>query len=395
MEQQNSSSNPPETDKMEKPKNSDDQKEEYSTSKKNTQNESISDLENSSEEYVSSSEESKELTSESSKLDTEIVSVGETPAREQAEERSDSESIEETPTNINFGDLRDKIGEIESEVRNWRSKREELNNQVIDKAKTRNDLNTKVKELITTANEAKAERDKANTEINKLKEEKNEYQKEIERLVAIVEKTDGEQEKPQKNIPQNVTNKKIKKLQQDIKTLEWKLQTTGNITIQEERDVVDRIATYEQELEELQQYQELSKERQEAGYKLRISRQKLRKTIQTMNKLARDSRASHTTMIEGYHEANKIRKEADTIHADIQKIKEKADAVHAEYVNKIKEKRKLSDKVKKFRKKERDKQAAINREQIQERTDEAVQKTKDGKKITFDDFKNLINKGLI
>ncbi|OLS24877.1 MAG: hypothetical protein HeimC3_17520 [Candidatus Heimdallarchaeota archaeon LC_3] len=371
MEQQNPSSNPPETDKKENSKNLNKQREGNSAPENSALNGSISVLENSSEE-----------------------SSDELPANIQEQETSDSETTEE-PIKLNIGDLRYKIDEMESEVRSWRSKREELNNQVIEKAKSRNDLNTKVKELITTANEAKVERDKANAEINKLKEEKNEFHKEIERLVAIVEKTEREQNKPQKNIPLNVANKKIKKLQQDMQTLEWKLQTTGNITIQEERDVVERIGAFEQELEDLLKYQESSKERQEAGYKLRVNRQKLRKTIQSMNKLARDSRAFHTTMIQGYHEANKIRKEADAIHADIQKIKERADAIHAEYVNKIKEKRKLSDKVKKFRKKERDIQSAINREQIQEKTAEAVQKTKEGKKISFDDFKNLINKGLI
>jgi len=78
----------------------------------------------------------------------------------------------------------------------------------------------------------------------------------------------------------------------------------------------------------MQEFQELSKEIRDARFNLSKNRQKLRKTIQAMNKLARESRTFHTTMIDGYHEANKIRKEADNIHADIQKIKKSADKVN-------------------------------------------------------------------
>ncbi|MHA2339588.1 MAG: coiled-coil protein [Candidatus Hodarchaeales archaeon] len=380
MEQQDSSSNPQEKEKTDNSNILDEQKEGSKDLKQNENDENVSIIETSSEEKAGISENKEE--------EAEPVSDQDSVKNEPAQV---TKSAEEEVVTFDLNDLRSQIGEIESEVRNWRSKREDLNGQVIDKAKTRNELNTKVRELIKNANEEKEKRDKANKEINSLKEEKNKLQSEIEESVKILEKSDGEKDK----VPQRVSNRSIKDLEQEIKNLEWKLQTTGNITLQEERDVVERIGILEEKLINLQEFKELSNEIQDARFKVRKNRQALRKTIQSMNKLARESRAHHTTMIEGYHEANKIRKEADTIHAEIQKIKKSADTVHAEYVNKIKEKRKLSDKVKKIRRIERDEQAAITKEQIKVSTDEAVQKTKDGKKITFEDFKNLINRGLI
>jgi uncharacterized coiled-coil DUF342 family protein len=100
-------------------------------------------------------------------------------------------------------------------------------------------------------------------------------------------------------------------------------------------------------------------------------------------------------MIEGYHQANSLRKEADNTHAEIQRIKQEADTVHQEYVNKIKEKRKLSDALRKIQRRERDQQAAVAKEKLKEKTEKADKLAKEGKKISFEDFKALINRGLI
>ena len=297
---------------------------------------------------------------------------------------------EEEPQ-INLSDLRVKIGAIESDVRVWRSRRETLNSQVIDKAKSRNELNAKVRELINTANEEKNSRDAANKEIATLKEEKQQLQQEIEQLQKNLEKADAEIGKASPP----TTKFSMKDIERQIKDLEWKLQTTSNLTREEEKELVDRISTLEEQQVNLQEYKELSKEKREILEHLRTNRQKLRKSITQMNKRVRESRAHHTKMIEAFNEATVIRKQADSIHAEIQKIKQDADAVHQEYVAKIKEKRKLSEKVRKVQRKEREVQEREEKEKMQQKTDIAVQKTKEGKKISFEDFKALINRGLI
>ena len=67
-----------------------------------------------------------------------------------------------------------------------------------------------------------------------------------------------------------------------------------------------------------------------------------------MNGFVKESRIHHKKMVEAFSKANTVRKEADTIHADIQKIKTQADLIHSEFVEKIKLKRALSNKIKKF-----------------------------------------------
>ena len=302
------------------------------------------------------------------------------------------DQIEEAIAGLSLSDLRNRIGEIESEVKQWRSKREELNNQVIEKAKTRNDLNTKVRELISVANDSRKLRDESNLEIGKLKDQKSRLLADTDKLQQIMEKTGAEIEKSP--VP-STSGRRSVDFDKQLKELEWKLQTTSNLTIDEERSLVERISKLEEQLATLQEFRELGKERRDAHIELRKKRQELRKTIQSMNKLARESRAHHNKMIEGYHEANGHRKQADGIHSDIQKVKKEADGVHHEYVAKIREKRKFSDALRKHQKLDRDEFVTKSKEKARVKTEEAIQKSKDGKKITFEDFKALINRGLI
>ncbi|MHA2364489.1 MAG: DUF7121 family protein [Candidatus Hodarchaeales archaeon] len=298
---------------------------------------------------------------------------------------------------FNLGKLKRQIYEIESEVRIWRSKREHLNAQVIDMAKIRNQKNLEVRELINKANEEKKLRNNANKEISDLKMKKSTLTKEIETYQKELEKKDVELEKKNTS-KEKIPSKQfinIKRLQKDIKELEWKLQTISNLPLDQEREIVDRIATLDEQMESLIEFREIGKEKRQILNGLRNGRKDLRKTISQMNKRVRESRQHHKTMIECFNKANIIRKEADSQHNSIQKIKKEADTIHNEYVEKIKTKKKLSSKISRHMKKQKAVQKAKEREVIKERTDVALQRTKDGKKISFDEFKALIDRGLI
>ena len=85
-------------------------------------------------------------------------------AKNKESKKKDTTQIDEVnPTDIRA--LRKRVNEIESEVQNWRDKREILNSKVIEKAKIRNDKNGEVRALIALANAEKKLRDEANEEI--------------------------------------------------------------------------------------------------------------------------------------------------------------------------------------------------------------------------------------
>lgn len=297
--------------------------------------------------------------------------------------------------------LKHRVNKIEEQVQVWRRNRENLNSQVIDKAKIRNERNAEVRTLIDKANKEKKKRDEANKEIQELKKVKQGFLMEIDGFQKKFEAL--EQKDKDKQINENLakTGKftdrfpNVKKIQNEIRELEWKLQTISNLPLDQERAIVDRIATLDKKMEGLLANQELNKGKMEALSAIRNNRRRLRNIINDMNKRVRESRNFHKTMLENYNKANSIRKEADIIHNDIQKIKSEADAIHNEYVSKIKAKRKLSAKLAKMHKQERAKQKEKEQIIIKEKTVDALQRTKEGKKISFDDFRSLIDHGLI
>ena len=310
---------------------------------------------------------------------------------------SDTVDKKVTLTKTEFLDISKQIDNIEDEVIEWRAKREELNSLVMEKSKVRNQKNAEVKEHIVKANEEKKKRDEINTKLNELKPQKLAVDQEIQKYRKILDETDKKLE----NVPEppNISNSKksfylLKKYEKEIKNLEWKLQTQ-TFSLEEERILVDRIADLDQKVEGLSEFKNLSKEKIKSFHNVRKLKNQMHKTIREMNGYVKESRMHHKKMVEAFSKANTVRKEADMIHADIQKIKTQADLIHSEFVEKIKLKRTLSNKIKKYSQKLQAEQKSRETEAIKEKTTNVLQKTKDGKKISFEDFKSLIDLGLI
>lgn len=314
--------------------------------------------------------------------------------------RKDSEySKTEPKTNQNdFKKISSKIDEIENEVLTWRTKREELNQRVIDKAKSRNAKNKEVKNFIKIANDEKKMRDEINKKITEIKPQKKMLDEKIQLNRKILD--EAEKKLENKSEPKSDVNNRrnsghlLNKYQKEIKNLEWKLQTQ-TLDIREERMVVERIADLDGKFEELSSFTNLNTEKRKAYTNLRKNRKEIRQLIKVINAFVKESRIHHRLMIESYNKANSIRKKADTIHFEIQKVKKEADAVHNLYVNKIKEKRALSDKISIYKKSTRKEKEFVKEITKKKQASEALERSKDGKKISFEDFKSLIDRGLI
>ena len=306
-------------------------------------------------------------------------------------ERSPKGEAAKEITEEEFRSITDQIRELERQIRIWRKKREELNSQVIEKTKIRNQKNEEVKELIKQANESKELRDEFNSKISELKAQKQVIDAQLKETEKVHEETESKLEPVE--IPKNM-NSQLKRYQRELKDLEWKLQTQS-LNIEDERRLVDRIADLDEKIEGLSEFKNLSHDRVKAYQNLRRLRNHMYKTIREMNGYVKESRTYHKAMVELFSRANIIRKEADSIHADIQKVKTQADLIHSEFVEKLKLKRSLSNKIKRYAQRIQEDQKTRETKALKEKSTNVLQKTKDGKKISFDDFKSLIDLGLI
>ncbi len=293
--------------------------------------------------------------------------------------------------------LNKRIAEIDAKSRDIRQKREELNSLVSELAKRRNDLNSEVIDLISYAKEQRNSRPTENEKISTLKKERDEIQAAInllkERLSDLNQQksqlTDSDSEKSSKR---RLSAHKLRKM---IHSLEWKLQTTSNLGLEEEKSCVEQIARLENQLKFEEEVESINREIGESFRKSKSMRAKLRSINHELRASSKNSRHHHREMVQAFKKADEIRKEADKSHQEFLIKKKEADATHQEYVELIQTIRELSTQISKIRHEHREKQQAAAKERMEEKAEDALGKFKSGGKLSFEEFRSLIDRGLI
>jgi uncharacterized coiled-coil DUF342 family protein len=286
---------------------------------------------------------------------------------------------------------------MEALARDIKQQREGFNRKVTSIANKRNLLNEQVKELIQTAKEEREKRDNCNETISKIKEKKLQLIKEVEGFEEQAKRLDqqlnGIQEK--KVQPKRRSEFSAKKIRNNIQELEWKIQTTSNLSIAEERDIVEKIARLEQKFREVHESDVVARDLKTILSRINVLKTRFRGLENELRSQARESRFHHKTMIQAFKNADILRKQADELHAQFLESKEQANAIHNEYLSYIREISHLRQDINKNKQKFRAQQDAQRREKIEEKTEDARKKFEEGRKLSFEEFRTLIDKGLI
>ncbi|MFX1516505.1 MAG: coiled-coil protein [Promethearchaeota archaeon] len=290
-----------------------------------------------------------------------------------------------------------KISNMEAMARDIKQKREGFNRKVTSIANKRNLLNEQVKELIKTAKEEREKRDNCNETIAKIKEKKLLLLKEVEGFEEQAKRLDqqlnGIQEK--KVQPKRRSDLSARKIRRSIQELEWKIQTTSNLSIAEERDIVEKIARLEQKFREVHETDVVARDLKTILSRINVLKARFRGLENELRSQARESRFHHKTMIQAFKNADILRKQADELHAQFLESKEQANSIHNDYLNYIREISHLRQEINKNKQKFRAAQDAQRREKIEEKTEDAKKKFEEGRKLSFEEFRTLIDKGLI
>ncbi len=290
-----------------------------------------------------------------------------------------------------------KISNIEANARDIKQQREELNRKVTTIANKRNQLNEQVKELIVSAKEEREKRDQCNQLISDIKEKKNIFLKELEGFNEQIQRLEEQLNQSQ---DKNVTQKRrpsisTRRIRKEIQDLEWKLQTTSNLAITDEREIVDQIDRLEQRFREARESDVISRDLKTIYNRIRDLRGKLRSLDRDLRTKAHESRLHHKAMIQAFKNADVFRKQADELHAQFLEAKKQANLIHNEYLTHIREINKTRQFINKNKQKFRRKQDEERREKMKVKTEDAKKKFDQGRKLSFEEFRTLIDKGLI
>jgi uncharacterized coiled-coil DUF342 family protein len=287
-------------------------------------------------------------------------------------------------------DLLKKIDELEKESKPLRDERDLLNTEAKKSAQKRDELNTQIRTLYTRALEFKAKRDELNRKVKELKTKRDELRKQLEGKPK-------ESSKPEMRSGRSApysSSQSEKTLKRRIADLEWTVQTTS-LSVKAERRLIAQVKDLEGQLEALHQQENAKRQRTSVDSESEAISQKIREFHEQLSKLAKESQDYHEQMDESLQKAQQLHTEADECHMTYVNSRQKADAAHQKLLGIIAGIREAERQINQY-------DETIRRDQLwrllearEETTKKANTKLKKGEKLSFDEFKLLVEKGMV
>lgn len=236
------------------------------------------------------------------------------------------EEEEELPPNLlsHLNIEKMSLEELRSEIRQREKKRKDILDQLkeINRERNqfrerRNDYNKEAMEAFQKVSELKSKRDDTNKKIRELKQMRESVLQELKQL-SNREREIVETMKKADESRGRVNSRRINK---EIERLEWKLQTTAGVTLDEERSIMERIDELNALLGEARTVESVQKELRDIRKRKGTLKAYLDDSWKQMNELVSASQSRHQRLSELYETGKKAKQEADHNHQlFIQKI---------------------------------------------------------------------------
>jgi uncharacterized coiled-coil DUF342 family protein len=282
-------------------------------------------------------------------------------------------------------DTKEKITELDHKLAPLREQRDKLKREALQWLEERGKVREQIKELRTEISKLKQQRDKTNQKVKDLKIIRDHLVSERkEKLAKVVEF------KHKLASFKQIPPKAVQSIQNEIQTLDWKIQT-GSLTMAQEKRVVEQIAELEKQLAAYKHAQSKWTEIKTMQHQLRNMRTQEKETHRQIAQLAEQSRQIHQTMSEKGANIPKLKADAEEAHEKFIENRREAQKVHLQCVPIMAQIRALLLQTKT---EEQKKKARRQTELMQELERKALEKMKRGEKLTWDEFKILAEKGL-
>jgi phosphoserine phosphatase len=282
-----------------------------------------------------------------------------------------------------------KLGDLEAKALPLKELRDNMNDEVRKAAEERDKLNERARELKSKAMELRAKRDELNDQIQELKKFRESSKTDFS---GLREQSDRIKEEL-KTLQSQMTGKE-RRAKSMFKKLEWKLQTDPT-NLQDEVRIIRQLKGLEGQIKNVEQIDKLRAQLMEVNAQIRSERIKSNDVYSQIRDLAQASQENHVGMLESLKELDAVKAEADSAHQRFLESKKKADESHHGYINFIIE-------IKEMERQLHQNERNLKMDQVQrvlqardETAKEASEKLKKGDKLTFDEFKLLVERGMI
>ena len=280
-----------------------------------------------------------------------------------------------------------RIEELYRRLNVLKAERDDLNKKAQTWAERRNRIHEEIRKIRLLIRDLKQRRDSLNKEVKHLKALRK---VELERRDEILREI-RELRKERNRIAAGKPPRSQSYLENQIKRIEWKIQTEP-LPLDAERKLIDQIKILEAQLEVYRRIGSINNKiaelRKEAD-KLKAEALNYRSRIL---EISAESQEFHVKMLKRIEEAKELKAKADEMHQRYAENKEKAKAINLEIKKTLGEIRSIRELLKSEEEKERRRRESDLQRQTEEK---ALEKLKRGEKLTFDEFKILLEKGKI
>ena len=275
--------------------------------------------------------------------------------------------------------LRTKLRQLKTQARDDLEELRRHRDKMREYKSIRDEHNKEVRALIESVKAEREARDAINTDITDAKERRTALHAQLKSIYDEIRELRG------RIVGSPSTDQR--RMMRRVEELDWR-QQTEQLTMDEERSIVEEVAKLETQLVKIGQ----EKEKQD-----RIS--ELRRLARKLKEEASDA---HKRVLELSEQSQIHHQEVVRIRPQLEEFKKSADTAHQNFVEWLKKVKDGEEKLKEIRTQIEDIQGklrkhvseqgprserrAVQREEQKERTAEAVEKLQSGKRLTFDEF---------
>jgi uncharacterized coiled-coil DUF342 family protein len=290
-----------------------------------------------------------------------------------------TEAAEAKPEDVEF--LRAKLRELKTQARDELEVLRRDRDKMREYKAIRDEHNKEVKGLIESVKAEREERDRINDMIAEAKDKRTGIHAQLKSLYDEIREL-------RSNLVGSPSTDQ-RRMMRRVEELEWR-QQTEQLTIDEERAIVEEIARIETKLVEIGE----EKEKQDKISELR----------RLARRLKEEAGEAHQTVLDLSEQSQIHHKEVVRIRPQLEEYKRSADAAHKNFVEELKKVKAGEAKLKELRSQideihgklrkqtsekrdiERAEARAEQRAQRREKVESAVEKMQAGQRLTFDEF---------
>lgn len=280
-----------------------------------------------------------------------------------------------------------EIEELNKQLAELKVEKEKFGEESFRWASKRDVMHGEIKGFRLESRAFKEKRDAINSEIQKLKafreEARAKYREKIDNLKQI-----------RSRLSENLKGAKRRTmldLEKEIESIDWKIQT-NSLSLDEEKKLVAQVKLLENQLKDRRKLETANNEINQLEIEAKTLKAKIVSHTSKISDLAEQSQKFHEKMIGLIENIKVMQSEADEMHKKFVDSREKSNVLEASFDE-------IFSKIKSLRRSISEKEEETKAKKIAELQikleEEALEKLKQGKKLTFDEFKILAEKGKI